>query len=266
MKTVKELIALVKSKPGQLNYSSAGIGSGTPVLPDVPTLVLCGSLDQTTPPALARALATAIPGASYQEISGSGHCPMLEQPDALVAAMDRFLTPKKRTSDTPQGRSSMKIGLRQLLAGTALSAALAVFGPAANGQAVYKFTDRAGRTVYSDDPAAAPGTVKRIEAPPPPIHSPKPAAKLSPGEKKTLEQSQQRSAELNRVNADIVAAESALREAEARRAQGAEPGEGDRQGRRYRPEFWERQQGLQKDIDDARAKLDAAIGRRNELR
>lgn len=93
MKTVKELIALVKSKPGQLNYSSAGIGGGTPVLPDVPTLVLCGSLDQTTPPALARALATAIPGASYQEISGSGHCPMLEQPDALVAAMERFLTP-----------------------------------------------------------------------------------------------------------------------------------------------------------------------------
>lgn len=29
VKTVKELIALVKSKPGQLNYSSAGIGSGT---------------------------------------------------------------------------------------------------------------------------------------------------------------------------------------------------------------------------------------------
>src|SRR6185436_10735312 len=29
VKTVKELIALVKSKPGQMNYSSAGIGSGT---------------------------------------------------------------------------------------------------------------------------------------------------------------------------------------------------------------------------------------------
>ncbi len=29
VKTVKELISLVKSKPGQLNYSSAGIGSGT---------------------------------------------------------------------------------------------------------------------------------------------------------------------------------------------------------------------------------------------
>ena len=49
-----------------------------------PTLVLCGALDQTTPPALARALAEKIPGARYEEIQGSGHCPMLEQPETLV--------------------------------------------------------------------------------------------------------------------------------------------------------------------------------------
>lgn len=54
------------------------------------TLVLCGALDQTTPPALARALAAAIPGATYREIPGSGHCPMLEQPDALVALVREF--------------------------------------------------------------------------------------------------------------------------------------------------------------------------------
>lgn len=49
-----------------------------------PTLVLCGALDQTTPPVLARALAEKIPGARYEEIPGSGHCPMLEQPEALI--------------------------------------------------------------------------------------------------------------------------------------------------------------------------------------
>ena len=49
-----------------------------------PTLVLCGALDQTTPPVLARALAGIIPGARYEEIAGSGHCPMLEQPEALL--------------------------------------------------------------------------------------------------------------------------------------------------------------------------------------
>ena len=55
------------------------------------TLVLCGSLDQTTPPALARALAEGIPGAHYREIPGSGHCPMLEQPDAFVRFLAEFL-------------------------------------------------------------------------------------------------------------------------------------------------------------------------------
>ena len=54
------------------------------------TLVMCGSLDQTTPPNLAREVAAAIPGAKYIEIENSGHCPMLEQPDALVANMLAF--------------------------------------------------------------------------------------------------------------------------------------------------------------------------------
>lgn len=55
------------------------------------TLVLCGALDQTTPPALARALAERIPGARYAEIPGSGHCPMLEQPETLVQRLHEFL-------------------------------------------------------------------------------------------------------------------------------------------------------------------------------
>ncbi len=56
-----------------------------------PTLVLCGSLDLTTPAPLARELAESIPGAAFKEIAGSGHCPMLEQPEALVAAVHSFL-------------------------------------------------------------------------------------------------------------------------------------------------------------------------------
>jgi 3-oxoadipate enol-lactonase len=55
-----------------------------------PTLVMCGALDQTTPPALAQEVARSIPGAVYREIEGSGHCPMLEQPDALVALIESF--------------------------------------------------------------------------------------------------------------------------------------------------------------------------------
>ena len=55
-----------------------------------PTLVLCGALDETTPPALAEQVARSIPGAQYREIPGSGHCPMLEQPALLVALIEGF--------------------------------------------------------------------------------------------------------------------------------------------------------------------------------
>jgi 3-oxoadipate enol-lactonase len=54
------------------------------------TLVMCGALDLTTPPTLAREVAALIGDAAYVEIDGSGHCPMLEQPEALVAAMQDF--------------------------------------------------------------------------------------------------------------------------------------------------------------------------------
>jgi 3-oxoadipate enol-lactonase len=54
-------------------------------------LVMCGELDQTTPAPLARQLAEGIPGASYRGIENSGHCPMLEQPQALVRLINDFL-------------------------------------------------------------------------------------------------------------------------------------------------------------------------------
>jgi 3-oxoadipate enol-lactonase len=56
-----------------------------------PVLVMCGELDQTTPPALARALAEIIPGARYAGIPQSGHGPMLEQPAELARLIDEFL-------------------------------------------------------------------------------------------------------------------------------------------------------------------------------
>jgi len=56
------------------------------------TLVMCGALDQTTPPTLARQSAAKIPEARYEQIPDSGHCPMLEQPDWLTDSVQRFLT------------------------------------------------------------------------------------------------------------------------------------------------------------------------------
>ncbi len=55
------------------------------------TLVMAGSEDATTPPALARELAAGIPGARFMEIPGCGHCPQIENPAAFVAALEGFL-------------------------------------------------------------------------------------------------------------------------------------------------------------------------------
>src|SRR5262245_58451835 len=58
---------------------------------DKPTLVMVGSEDATTPPALARELAAGIAGAKFVELKGCGHCPQVEDPTAFVAAVEAFL-------------------------------------------------------------------------------------------------------------------------------------------------------------------------------
>jgi 3-oxoadipate enol-lactonase len=65
----------------------------TPSLPrlKVPTLVVCGELDQATPPALNKLIAEKVPGARYVELPGCGHCPPLEQPEAFLAAIKGFI-------------------------------------------------------------------------------------------------------------------------------------------------------------------------------
>lgn len=53
----------------------------------VPTTVICGSQDAITPPAGARAMADAIPGARYIEIADAGHLSVMEQPAAFAQAV-----------------------------------------------------------------------------------------------------------------------------------------------------------------------------------
>jgi pimeloyl-ACP methyl ester carboxylesterase len=57
----------------------------------VPTLVVCGEFDQATPPPLNKSIAGKIAGAAYVELPGCGHCPMLEQPEAFLAAIKDFV-------------------------------------------------------------------------------------------------------------------------------------------------------------------------------
>lgn len=53
----------------------------------LPVLVICGALDQATPPALNRVIAEAVPGARYVEMPDCGHCPPLEQPEAFLSVL-----------------------------------------------------------------------------------------------------------------------------------------------------------------------------------
>lgn len=145
-----------------------------------------------------------------------------------------------------------------------IAIAFATYASAAAAQNVYKYSDPSGRVTYTDDPAAGNGAATRVEIPSPP--GAKPAPGLSEADRKLLEQANRRAAELDRATDDIVAAFNALRAAEARREQGVEPLEGERSGRRFRPDYWERQQALKRELEDARARLDEALSRRNSLR
>jgi 3-oxoadipate enol-lactonase/4-carboxymuconolactone decarboxylase len=60
----------------------------------VPTLVLVGEQDPSTPVAAAEALRDAIPGAQLAVIPGALHIPMVETPDEVTAAIMEFLTPR----------------------------------------------------------------------------------------------------------------------------------------------------------------------------
>jgi 3-oxoadipate enol-lactonase len=56
-----------------------------------PTLIVVGAEDEATPPALGRALADRLADARLIELPGLGHCPHIQDPDAFVAAIARFL-------------------------------------------------------------------------------------------------------------------------------------------------------------------------------
>jgi 3-oxoadipate enol-lactonase len=67
-------------------------------LAGIPTLVVVGEADGLTPPAQARAMADSIPGARLAIISGAGHLPPMEQPEATTATLQEFLRSLKPSS------------------------------------------------------------------------------------------------------------------------------------------------------------------------
>ncbi len=56
-----------------------------------PSLVIGGAADATTPPEMSRELASAIARAELVILDDCGHCPPLQQPEALAGVVDAFL-------------------------------------------------------------------------------------------------------------------------------------------------------------------------------
>ena len=61
----------------------------TPKLPSlkVPALVVCGAMDEGTPPAGNRKIAELVPGARYEEIANARHFPNVEHPEVFNKIM-----------------------------------------------------------------------------------------------------------------------------------------------------------------------------------
>jgi len=57
----------------------------------VPTTVIVGDQDLSTPPELARELAGLVPGAKIEIIAGAGHLPCIEQPDVTRGLIETHL-------------------------------------------------------------------------------------------------------------------------------------------------------------------------------
>ena len=88
--------ALTKADPACFRTACLALAALdlSPVLKNIrnETLVMAGSEDATTPPALARELAAQIPQAKFRQLDGCGHCPQIENPALFVQAVEEFLS------------------------------------------------------------------------------------------------------------------------------------------------------------------------------
>jgi pimeloyl-ACP methyl ester carboxylesterase len=74
-------------------HAILGRPDSRPLLPSikVPTLVVVGRGDQTTPPDLAAEIADGIPGARLVVLEGCGHLPPMERPDEVNTLLREWL-------------------------------------------------------------------------------------------------------------------------------------------------------------------------------
>ena len=149
--------------------------------------------------------------------------------------------------------------------------ALALAPPLAAADTVYKYQRPDGKVVYSDVPLRGAKLIGRFELVPSP---PRGGARgdAAPGSADVSGRAERRIAALDSADAEIKAAEQALKDAEERQQAGVEPLPGERLGNvgarssRLGQQYFERQQALAAEVAEARARLERAYRMRNELR
>jgi pimeloyl-ACP methyl ester carboxylesterase len=67
---------------------------------DLPSLVIVGADDRATPPQKSHELCDSLPDCELVIVPGAAHLPMLQQPDEVTSAMQRFRQRMERASGT----------------------------------------------------------------------------------------------------------------------------------------------------------------------
>lgn len=139
---------------------------------------------------------------------------------------------------------------------------------AADERVVYRSVMPDGRIVYADGPQVNAKrtqrlTIERHALNPQQEQASQRALALSRAQ--LLRDADARVARLQQLDNAAIDAYEALREAQAQLASGREPVEGERQGRRLLPTYWQRQQQLQASVRLAQARLDSTLSQRASL-
>jgi len=176
----------------------------------------------------------------------------------------------------------MKTNLRNIDFTTAIKAlamiVLALSAATVGAETVYKYQRADGKVVYSDVPLRGAKLIGRFELVP--LPPPQPAGAAAPRAQAPAgggpdERARRRVESLDATDAEIKAADQALKDAQERQRAGEEPlpGErigvlspGDRRHSRLSPEYFERQRKLAANVESARARLEQAYKKRDELR
>jgi hypothetical protein len=150
--------------------------------------------------------------------------------------------------------------------------ALALAPMLAAADTVYKYQRPDGKVLYSDVPLRGAKLIGRFELVPVPPQGGARGDRSRQSEDFASERAEQRARALDAADAEIKAADQALKDAEERQQAGVEPLPGERLGNvgarssRLSPQYFERQQALAAEVAAARARLDEAYRQRNQLR